>query len=85
MRKELNEIEDSAYVLNLEMLSELYCNRGDIEKGIAFCKEAVEMQKRMYGQIHPLYARVLEHLGKLYTTANKYENAFKCTPKSSRN
>ena len=31
LRKELNEIEDSAYVLNLEMLAELYYDKEKIE------------------------------------------------------
>ena len=38
LRRELKETEDVAYVLNLEMLAELYYNKEQLKNGITCCK-----------------------------------------------
>lgn len=51
LRRELKETEDVAYVLNLEMLAELYYNKEQLKNGITCCKEALEIQKNYLAKI----------------------------------
>ena len=73
--KNENLIQHSRYVDCLNNLDLTYRLMGDYKSAELYCKEALEIRRKLLGEFHLLYSSSLSNLGSLYTEMGEYELA----------